>query len=167
MDNSAPFRRGFFYCRRPLYRYISVMATVILVSKCLLGARCRWDGKALEKSKLFMLNGRRAAAICPEMAGGLPCPRQAAWITEGDGFDVLDGKSKVVDIDGNNVTDNYLKGAQAALNLAYREGAEIAYLKENSPSCGVKYIKKDGEKVPGSGVAAALLKRHGFRLESA
>ena len=141
------------------------MKKAVLVSRCLLGFKCRWDGKALEDNKLIDLKGVEIVHVCPEMDGGLPSPRAAAEIVSGDGFDVLDGKSSVIDIDGQDVTDNYLRGAQSALNAALRKGSIIAYFKENSPSCGVNRIVKDDRKIPGIGVTAALLKRHGIRLE--
>ena len=161
-----PLFERLFCCSTRMIGYISRMKTIVLVSKCLLGARCRWDGNALESNKLRDFSGFQVIAICPEMAGGLPCPRRAAQIVSGDGFDVLDGKSSVLDIDGADVTDNYLKGAQATLNEALAGGAEVAYLKENSPSCGVRVIERDGRKISGTGVTAALLRRHGIRLES-
>lgn len=142
------------------------MKKAVLVSRCLLECNCRWDGKSLEDNRLIDLKGTEMISICPEMDGGLPSPRAAAEIVSGDGFDVLDGKSSVIDIDGQDVTDNYLRGAQSALNAALREGSTIAYLKENSPSCGVNRIVKNDRKLPGIGVTAALLKRHGIRLES-
>ncbi len=142
------------------------MKRAVLVSRCLLGYKCRWDGKRLEDNRLIDLKGTEIIPICPEMDGGLPSPRAAAGIVSGDGFDVLDGKSSVVDIDGQDVTDNYLRGAQSALNTALREGSTTAYLKENSPSCGVNRIVNNDRKLPGIGVTAALLKRHGIRLES-
>ncbi len=105
--------------------------------------------------------------ICPEMDGGLPCPRPASEINGGDGFDILDGKSSVVDTEGRDVTDNYLKGAQVALNKALNEAVNLAYLKDGSPSCGVKAIYNNGRLVSGMGVTAALLARHGIKLVSA
>ena len=136
-----------------------------MVSRCLLGGICRWDGKKLEDNKLIDPKDIKFVSVCPEMDGGLPCPRPAAEIVAGDGFDVLDGKSRVIDIGGRDVTDNYLKGAQAALNAALVNGIELAVLKDKSPSCGVTRIIRGGEKVSGLGVMAALLKRHNIRLE--
>lgn len=108
----------------------------------------------------------RVIRICPEMDGGLPCLGSPSEIDGGDGFDILDGKSSVVDIEGRDVTDNYLKGAQLALNKALVEGADLAYLKDKNPSCGVRTIYHDGKSVSGMGVAAALLSRHGLKLVS-
>ena len=146
--------------------YFKVMQKAVLVSRCLLGERCRWDGNILKNGKLEEFENYRVIPICPEMDGGLPCPRPASEIDGGDGFDILNGKSSVVDTEGRDVTDNYLKGAQAALNKALNERAGLAYLKERSPSCGVKTIYNNGKLVSGMGVAAALLSNHGIRLVS-
>lgn len=146
--------------------YFKIMQKAVLVSRCLLGERCRWDGNVLKDSRLEKPENRRTIPICPEMDGGLPCPRPKSEISCGDGLDVLDGKSSVADTEGRDVTDNYLKGAQVALNKALNEGTNLAYLKEKSPSCGVKMIYNDGRLVSGMGVTAALLTRHGINLVS-
>ena len=136
-----------------------------LVSKCLLGEKCRWDGNLLQRNVLRNAGEYRLLPICPDMDGGLPCPRPAAEINSGDGFSVLDGKSRVVDSFDRDVTDNLLRGAQKALNLALMKGIEIAFLKEKSPSCGVGQIYISGDLTSGIGVTAALLTRHGIKLE--
>jgi uncharacterized protein YbbK (DUF523 family) len=142
------------------------MKKAVLVSGCLLGDVCRWDGKILKDNRLKELKNFRLIPICPEMDGGLPCPRPASEISRGDGFDILDGKSSVVDAAERDVTDNYLRGAQLALNKAFSEVVGLAYLKEGSPSCGVKTIYKNGQPVSGKGVTAALLSRHGIKVLS-
>ncbi|MEE9552713.1 MAG: DUF523 domain-containing protein [candidate division Zixibacteria bacterium] len=142
------------------------MKITVLVSRCLLGKTCRWNGKRLEDKRLVIPKEAGVILVCPEMGGGLACPRAAAEIVSGDGFDVLDGKSSVINTEGQDVTDNYLRGAQSALNTALREGATIAYLKNNSPSCGTLNIYRNNQKITGAGVTAALFKRHGIKLES-
>src|SRR5690606_14177498 len=107
--------------------------------------------------------------ICPELLGGLSTPREPAEIIGGDGGDVLDGKAKVVDRAGNDVTIQFIKGAYATLEKAKEINATIVVLKENSPSCGSSRIYNGefkGEKVAGNGVTAALLKRNGFQVIS-
>ena len=146
--------------------YSKVMQQAVLVSRCLLGERCRWDGNILKDGRLEEFENFRMIPICPEMESGLSCPRPVSEIKGGDGFDILDGKSSVVDIKGRDVTDNYLKGAQAALNKALNEAADLAYLKEGSPSCGVKTIYNNGRLVSGMGLTAALLARHQIKLVS-
>jgi len=144
----------------------------VLVSACLLGLRCRYDGshsshrKALELAKQGV-----AIPICPEQMGGLPTPRPKAWLLGGDGRDVLEGRAKVVNERGEEVTEKFLRGAEGALKLARIFGAERALLKSKSPSCGVLKVyvaKGEGEEPalrPGMGVASALLSKEGLELE--
>lgn len=145
---------------------------LILVSACLLGVDCRFDGESCPENRLRDLAaGGCAVLICPEVAGGLPTPRLPAEI-EGahaglDGNAVLDGRTHVVRSDGVDVTAQFVAGAEAALALAERLGIRQAILKANSPSCGVEYIHEGlfaGTLVPGSGVTAALLKRAGIQV---
>ncbi len=142
------------------------MQEAVLVSRCLLGERCRWNGNTLINNRLEEFENYNMIPICPEIDGGLPCPRPASEIDGGDGFDVLDGESSVIDTEGRDVTDNCLNGAQMALNRALDEGVRLAFLKERSPSCGVETIYNNGRLVSGMGVTAALLARHGIKLVS-
>src|SRR5207244_3797959 len=71
----------------------------------------------------------RAVTVCPEVAGGLPIPRPEAEIVGGSGGDVLDGTGRVVTVDGEDVTANYRRGADAAVEAAARSGARLAVLK--------------------------------------
>jgi len=142
---------------------------LILVSACLLGIPCRYDGGSSpvpQLQKLATLG--RAVPICPEVAGGLPTPRPPAEIVGGDGEDVLDGRARVVRIDGEDVTEAFLRGAEAALSLARRLGVKKAVLKSLSPSCGSDLIHDgtfSGGLREGVGVTAALLKRAGIEVE--
>lgn len=141
-----------------------------LVSACLLGVACRFDGQSCPAPELDDLATQgKVVVICPEVAGGLPIPRLPAEIEEAfaglDGHAVLDGRTRVVRTDGVDVTAQFLKGAQAALALARQLGIRRAILKTNSPSCGRGRIhegKFAGTLVPGDGVTAALLKRNGI-----
>jgi uncharacterized protein YbbK (DUF523 family) len=103
------------------------------------------------------------------LLGGFLTPREPAEIAGGDGYDVLDGKVKVVDQSGNDVTKLYLKGAYAAFQTAKELNATLVVLKENSPSCGSSMIydgQFSGTKVSGDGVTSALLKRNGIQVIS-
>jgi uncharacterized protein YbbK (DUF523 family) len=135
-----------------------------LVSKCLTGELCRWDGKRLDNSIMERLKGYEIYPVCPEMEGGLPCPRPRAEIADGDGDYVLDGLARVKDDKGNDVTFSFLQGAQCVLNLALKHNIKKAFLKEKSPSCGVNVIYNNGRLVDGVGVTAALLIRHGVKV---
>lgn len=75
-------------------------------------------------------------AFCPEQAGGLGTPRAAAELVGGDGYDVLDGRARVVDANGVDVTEAFVAGAHRALAAARRAGCAEAVLMPRSPSCG-------------------------------
>ncbi|CDF93674.1 MULTISPECIES: DUF523 domain-containing protein [unclassified Pseudomonas] len=143
----------------------------ILVSRCLLGHRVRYDAGAsgpFEQLQRWVDEGR-VVPLCPEVAGGLPTPRAAAEIPGGQGTQVLDGQAAVMTCDGEDVSAQFLSGAYQALELVREHAIRIAVLKANSPSCG-NLLTYDGTfggvKVPGEGVTAALLKRHGVRVFS-
>ena len=142
-----------------------------IVSACLLGRHCRYDGTANPDAALEALaRAGGAVAVCPEMDGGLPSPRPRAEIVGGDGADVLDGRARVVTESGADVTEVYLLGARRALEAARAAGAKRAILKRKSPSCGVDGISDgtfSGAKRAGAGVTAALLAREGIRVEGA
>lgn len=143
----------------------------ILVSRCLLGHRVRYDGGAsgpYDQLRHWLDEGR-IVALCPEVAGGLPTPRAAAEIPGGQGGQVLDGHAAVITTDGEDVSAQFLSGAYQALEQVREHGIRIAVLKANSPSCG-NLLTYDGTfsgvKVSGEGVTAALLKRHGVQVFS-
>lgn len=143
---------------------------VVLVSACLAGRHCRFDGGAnLDDEVARLVAEGRAILVCPEADGGLPTPRPPAEIVGGTGDDVLDGRARVVTADGADVTAAYLAGAQVALEAARQAGATRAILKARSPSCGVGHIY-DGSftrtRRPGEGVTAALLRRSGIEVVS-
>ena len=143
----------------------------ILVSRCLLGHRVRYDGGASGPFDLLeqWIEEGRVVPLCPEVAGGLPTPRAAAEIPGGQGGQVLDGIAAVITTDGEDVSAQFLEGARQALELVHKHGIRVAVLKANSPSCG-NLLTYDGTfsgvKVSGEGVTAALLKRHGVRVFS-
>jgi len=143
----------------------------ILVSRCLLGHRVRYDGGAsgpFDQLEQWIIEGR-VVALCPEVAGGLPTPRAAAEIPSGQGAAVLDGSERVLTREGEDVSAEFLSGARQALALVEQHGIRIAVLKANSPSCG-NLLTYDGSfngvKVSGEGVTAALLKRNGIQVFS-
>ncbi len=142
----------------------------MLVSACLLGLRCRYDGgESTHEEALKLAREGRAIPICPEQMGGLPTPRPKSWLRDGDGREVWRGKAKVVNEKGEDVTTFFVKGAEEALKLARIFGAKRALLKSKSPSCGVSkvYISRGGEPVlaEGMGVTAALLAENGIEVE--
>ena len=130
----------------------------ILVSMCLLGVPCRYDGKSRPDAAVTALSAaHELVPVCPEQLGGLPTPRTPA---ERRG-------ARVVTRDGRDVTQAYLDGAQRALDLARTLGCEAAVLKERSPSCGCGEIYDGsftGALTEGNGVAAEMLLKCGVRI---
>ena len=130
----------------------------LLVSACLLGCRCRYDGGCCRDERVLALRDTyELIPVCPEQMGGLPTPRLPSEIS-GD---------RVFMKDGTEVTDAFRAGAAAALYIAETLGAVKAVLKAKSPSCG-KGLVYDGTftggKVPGNGVTASLLKENGIAV---
>ena len=142
----------------------------ILISACLLGDKVRYDGKdSLSQHPMLKCWAQegRLVKICHEMAGGLPSPRAASEIQgSGGGVAILKNTAKVI-TDHDDVTEQYVAGAQKALLLAKQHHIKIAILKARSPSCGNKqiYDGTHGRKlVDGMGVTAALLKQNGISV---
>jgi uncharacterized protein YbbK (DUF523 family) len=144
----------------------------ILISACLLGKNVRYDGLVVPTLKILIDAFEQIAEMipfCPEVAGGLPVPRNPAEIFGRDGFDVLDGRAVVHNKSGNDVTGFYLKGAAKALQTAVEHNIKAAILKEKSPSCGKSFIYDGsfaGILKGGKGVTAALLERNKIHLFS-
>jgi uncharacterized protein YbbK (DUF523 family) len=143
----------------------------VLVSRCLLGHRVRYDGGAhgpFDRLAQWRDEGR-VVPLCPEVAGGLPTPRPPAEIPGGQGAAVLDGQLPVRTDTGADVTAAFVAGAEAALRLVREHGIRLAVLKARSPSCGnlENYDGSfSGTRVPGEGVTAAALRRAGVRVFS-
>jgi len=143
---------------------------MILVSSCLAGLKVRYNGThSLDNKICKLIEENKAMTVCPELLGGFSTPREPAEIIGGNGEDVLDGKAKVVEKTGRDVTDLYIKGAYITLKKAKEVKATIVVLKEYSPSCGSSMIYNgefQGKKIIGNGVTAALLKRNGIEVIS-
>ncbi|MFQ5856221.1 MAG: DUF523 domain-containing protein [Anaerolineae bacterium] len=143
---------------------------LLLVSACLVGIPCQYDGGSCPHDQLQALAVQGdVLSLCPEVVGGLPTPRPPAEIQGGDGDDVLEGRAGVVNIEGKDVTVEFLAGARKALRIAQRWDIKEAILKARSPSCGVGQIYDgsfSGRLVEGDGVTAALLKREGIIVKS-
>ncbi|MBQ9766916.1 MAG: DUF523 domain-containing protein [Lachnospiraceae bacterium] len=132
----------------------------VLVSMCLLGANCRYNGVPQANEAVVELLSREDITlipVCPEQLGGLPTPRTPS---EQQGTQVVDEK-------GIDRTEAFESGAKEALRIAKLYGCEAAILKERSPSCGSGLVY-DGTfshtQVPGDGVCAGLLKENGIRV---
>lgn len=143
---------------------------MILISACLCGLNCKYDGGNNEHPFFAaMLERGEVITVCPEVLGGLPIPRKAAEICRGTGQDVLEGRAQVIARDGEDLTQSFVVGAKRALELAQEYQVDLVVLKSNSPSCGVGKIY-DGtfnhQLREGYGVTAALLKENGFPVVS-
>ena len=143
---------------------------MMLVSACLAGIDCAWDGKdRLEPRIKNMVEKGLAVAVCPEVLGGSPIPRTRTEIRGGSGGNVLDGRAKVFDENSKDVTSEFLIGAHKALDIAKNHNIKKAILKSRSPSCGCDEIYDgsfQGRLIRGDGVTAALLKRKGVSCQN-
>ena len=133
----------------------------ILISACLIGEKCRYDGRTNYNPKIKdLLQKYDLVPFCPEMEGGLPTPRNPSEIQK-------DRKVKMNS--GRDVTRQYELGAEKAFNICLALNIKIAILKENSPSCGSKFIH-DGsfsnKLIEGEGKTTELLKRKGIKVIS-
>ena len=130
----------------------------LLISACLYGEKCRYDGKDNMLSCLDLLKDKvTLIPVCPEVSGGLETPRNPSEII-GD---------RVVMNNGRDVTAEYTKGAEIALGTAIENGCDVALMKAKSPSCGVGRIY-DGTfsrtLTDGDGITVKLLKEHGIKV---
>lgn len=130
----------------------------ILVSACLLGKNCKYNGgNNLNQGVLDFVEGHEVIGVCPEQLGGLSTPRLPAEIVDG----------VVTNKEGVSVDAEFRKGAQAALAAALENKVDLAILQSRSPSCGVKEIYDgsfSGKKIKGQGVFAKLLSARGIKV---
>jgi uncharacterized protein YbbK (DUF523 family) len=129
-----------------------------LCSACLLGVKCRYNGKsALNKKVVLLLRSEVLIPVCPEQLGGLPTPREPAEIVG----------NRVFTISGRDVTENFIRGAKETLRIAKLFNISEAIMKQGSPSCGFGRIYDgtfSGKTRKGEGVTATLLKKHGIKI---
>ena len=133
---------------------------MIMISACLAGVRCRFDGASKPNEKVIeLVRQGKAVLVCPEQLGGMPTPRVPSEIV---------GK-KVMSKEGKDVTANFILGAEEALKIAKMYGCKEAILKQKSPSCGSGVIF-DGtfskKKIKGDGMFARLLKKNGIKVRT-
>jgi len=143
----------------------------ILVSSCLVGEKCCYDGESrLSSAVKDVSKGREVILACPEVLAGLGVPRAASEIAlNGDGDTVLDERSKVFNSKGIDITKLFICGAEETLKIAKNNNVKYAIMKSNSPSCGVGWIYDgsfSGKIKRGNGVTVALLKRNGIEVFS-
>lgn len=143
----------------------------ILVSACLLGQPVRYNGKALSLESDLIEHWTAQGMIvplCPEIAAGFSTPRPPAEIeSEFNGTDVINGRGRILESTGAEVTEIFLRGAHIALEMALKENCKYALLTDGSPSCGSTFIysgNHDGRKRAGAGVVADLLRGNGIKV---
>ena len=143
----------------------------LVVSACLLGKACRYDGqskthlKVQERVSKWRAEGGAVVSVCPEELGDLGTPRPPCDLSGGDGADFWAGQSKVLSrSDRQDHSSGFRRGAERALRLA--EGCDRAILKARSPSCGCGETWIEGLVQRGDGVFAAGLRAQGIPLET-
>lgn len=133
-----------------------------LVSACLLGVNCRYDGDNKYNQRLFeYFEESLLYPVCPEVMGGLSIPRKPCEIVR------VDDEWKVYDIDGNDKTNQFVKGAQKTLEIAELLNIKKAIFMERSPSCGVHKIYDgnfNNNVITGQGITTMLLKKNGIKV---
>lgn len=173
----------------PIQKVPSVASRpMCVVSACLAGLRCRYDGGSCEYPRVVeLVRSRLAIPVCPEQLGGLPTPRLPARIVKGGvapgessscipesagnerpagGEEVIRGVARVMNSRGEDVTGQFIRGAEECLRVARLVKADGAILKSGSPSCGSSADGASGEGRPTDGVTTALLRRNGIRIMS-
>ena len=133
----------------------------IVVSACLLGENCKYNGGNNRNERVLRyVEGHEVIPVCPEMLGGLPCPRKPVeWV--GD---------RVLTKDGDDCTENFRLGVQRALEIIAGRQIDLAILQSRSPTCGVKQIYDgtfSGVRIDGQGALARALKEKGVPLMDA
>lgn len=130
----------------------------ILVSACLAGVNCKYNGKNNENKKILdLIENENVILVCPEQLGGLPTPRTCAEIK----------KDKVITKDNTDVTYEYTKGAMETLNIAKKYKIKKAILKSKSPSCGKGKVYDgtfSGTLIAGNGITTDLLIKNGIEV---
>ena len=142
-------------------KMIGMVVMKILVSACLLGENCKYDGgNNRNDSVLELVHGHEVIPVCPEVLGGLSTPRVPSEIVDG----------KVINKEGISVNEEFRAGAKKALEIALNSGVDMAILQSRSPSCGVNEIYDgafSGALIPGRGIFAKMLVDSGIKVVDA
>lgn len=144
-----------------------------LVSACLVGINCKWNGKSHSIKKIIEeFEKGDIIPLCPEILGGLSIPRSPCGIFNGTGADVINGTHRVISTKGEDFTKNFIEGSGIFLEIAKKIGVKQVILKKTSPCCGVDKTwqmryengKYKNHLVDGDGVLTALLKRNEIKV---
>jgi uncharacterized protein YbbK (DUF523 family) len=131
-----------------------------IVSACLCGENCRYDGKStLSENVKRLVDEGKAIMVCPEVEGGLPIPRHPCEIRG----------NNVVNSQDEDKTKEFISGAEKVLELAKKHNIKKAILKEKSPSCGSSFIydgKFSRKLIKGQGITTSLLRENGIEVIS-
>ncbi|WP_378953291.1 DUF523 domain-containing protein [Pelosinus sp. sgz500959] len=131
---------------------------MIIVSACLAGVECRYNGQAFPISTVIeMVKKGQAIPLCPEILGNLSIPRPSAEQCDG----------KILSNDGHDVTSEYVTGAKIALGIAQLVGCKKAILKSKSPTCGCGMIYDgtfSGKMIAGEGIFSKMLKEENIKV---
>jgi uncharacterized protein YbbK (DUF523 family) len=131
---------------------------MIVVSACLAGIKCNWEGKAKPCQKVIeLVKQGKAITVCPETLGGLKFPRLPSEQKDG----------KVINKEGKDITQEFNKGAELALDITLKNKCNKAILKSKSPSCGCNLIYDGtftGNLIKGDGIFTKLLKKNGIEV---
>ncbi|MBE6158118.1 MAG: DUF523 domain-containing protein [Firmicutes bacterium] len=128
---------------------------MILISACLIGMNCKYDGGNNYRDTLLdLVKSGKAIPICPEQLGGLKTPRYPSEIK------TINGKKYVFNKKNEDVTEEFVRGAEEVLKLAKELNVDKVILQSRSPSCGVGKIYSgnfDRELIDGNGITAQML----------
>jgi uncharacterized protein YbbK (DUF523 family) len=139
----------------------------VIISACLAGLHTRYDGASRPHSDLKTLAEKAVLVpVCPEILGGLGIPRTACNFVGGDGEAVLLGNAGVIDRNGIDRTQAFVKAAHEVERIVQLVHPKLIIFKEGSPSCGVRRVDIEGVKQEGCGVTTALLKPAGITIIS-
>jgi uncharacterized protein YbbK (DUF523 family) len=145
------------------------MVKRFLVSKCLLGENCRYDGKnSLDKELIERLRSCEVIGVCPEALGGLKGKRGPFEII-GTAKNIFSGKAEVLSIEGRKVTNSFIRGAFKTLGIAKIKKIRLAILKSRSPSCSPDFVYNGsftGKLKRGKGVTSWLLQKNVIKVIS-
>lgn len=143
---------------------------MILVSACLLGIDCKYNGSNNDNIKVKeYLKNKEFIIVCPEQLGGLTTPRDPSEIVKFDNSEIMDKAYKVISNKNIDVTKNFIKGANETLKIAQIYKCKEAILKDGSPSCGSNFIYDGsftGNKIKGEGLTAKLLRDNNIKVIS-
>lgn len=139
----------------------------LIVSACLLGRHCRYNGEdKRDPGVLRSLRGRDYLAVCPEMLAGWSSPRLPVEFHGGGAPEVAAGAARIQDSRGRDRTASLMRGIRKALRQAVAQEAKEAILKEKSPSCGVQRVYRDGKLTRGEGLFTYWLRKKGIKVRS-